>query len=276
MKKGKLPISVNICTLNEEENIKDCVISIKENNPAEIIVIDGHSTDRTVQVAKKVGAKVIQSRRGLAFQRQAGVLASRQKYIAILDADDRLDKDCLLTLLNELKENEFHAIQSLNFAYKPTTYWEKAMENTLAVKEPLPKETIMVGRPALYLASSIKKVGFDTSFNVSHEDSDISRVFEKSGFKQGIGTGKTYRKHEKHLPDVLKKIRTYGKGDALFVSKHPERKWNIIKHLLINYPFIKSSRGKIKYLPFFILIGIGRFINFLPEYISLKLTKKRK
>ena len=275
MTKGNLPISVNVCTLNEEENIEGCIRCIKKNGPFELIIIDGGSTDKTIQIAEKLRAKVIKSRKGLASQRQAGIDASYQKYIALVDADDRLDKDCLSTLLNELEENGFDAIQALNFAYKPDTYWERAMASTLVIESPLPMSTIMVGRPALYRASSIKKVGFDSFFDgVGCEDTDLSRAFEKMGFKQGIGTGKSYRKHGKNLKDNLKKWKKYGRGDAHFVYKYPERKRSIIWHLLINYPFVKSYRtivtGELKYVTFFILTGLVRFINFLPEFILLK------
>lgn len=271
----KLPISVNVCTLNEERNIEECVRFIGKNNPNEIIIIDGGSTDKTIQIAKKLGAKVIKSKKGLASQRQAGIDASSEKYIALVDADDRLDKNCLSILLNELEENKFDAIQALNFAYKPHTYCEKAMASTLFIENPFPMSTIMVGRPALYLASSIKNVGFDSFFDgVGCEDTDLSRAFEKIGYKQGIGTGKCYRKHETTFKDNLKKWKKYGKGDAHFVYKYPERKLSIIKHLLINYPIVKSYRavlkGNLQYIPFFILTGMVRFINFLPEYILLK------
>ena len=36
-----LPISVNICTYNEEKYIEDCLKSVIKNNPKEIIVVDG-------------------------------------------------------------------------------------------------------------------------------------------------------------------------------------------------------------------------------------------
>ena len=48
-------ISVVINTRNEEENIKRCLESVKWAD--EVIVVDMHSEDKTVQVAKKMGAK---------------------------------------------------------------------------------------------------------------------------------------------------------------------------------------------------------------------------
>ena len=120
------------------------------------------------------------------------------------------------------------------------------------------------------ITAEVLKTDFDKFYN--------SRAFEKIGFNQGIGTGKSCRKHEKYLIDHLKKWKKYGRGDAHFVYKYPERKWSIIKHLLINYPFVKSYKaigdGGIKYAPFFILAGIVRFVNFLEEYILLKFKYK--
>ena len=51
-----IPISVIITTKHEEENIANCIKSIKQQTypPAniEIIVVDNHSTDKTVEIAK--------------------------------------------------------------------------------------------------------------------------------------------------------------------------------------------------------------------------------
>ena len=53
----KNKISVTIITLNEDENIKRCIDSIKEI-ASEIVLVDSGSTDNTVETAKQLGAKV--------------------------------------------------------------------------------------------------------------------------------------------------------------------------------------------------------------------------
>jgi glycosyltransferase involved in cell wall biosynthesis len=64
-----LPLSVIINTLNEEKNISSCIESIIKQNPYEIILIDGSSNDKTVDIAKKYNVKVIVvDRKGLAYQ----------------------------------------------------------------------------------------------------------------------------------------------------------------------------------------------------------------
>ena len=63
MQKNNLPISVNICTFNEELDIADCLDRIIANKPEEIIVIDGGSADATVPIAQAKGAKVISAKK---------------------------------------------------------------------------------------------------------------------------------------------------------------------------------------------------------------------
>ena len=58
-------ISVVIPTLNEEENIASLLKGIKGKLTGydyEIIIVDGHSEDNTVKIAKKYGAKIIYPR----------------------------------------------------------------------------------------------------------------------------------------------------------------------------------------------------------------------
>lgn len=50
-------VSVVLATYNEEENLPACLDLVK-GLADEIVVVDGGSTDRTVEVAKKYGAKV--------------------------------------------------------------------------------------------------------------------------------------------------------------------------------------------------------------------------
>ena len=52
-------VSVIITTLNEEKNIGRCIKALQAGHPAEIIVVDNNSKDKTVKIAKSLGATVI-------------------------------------------------------------------------------------------------------------------------------------------------------------------------------------------------------------------------
>jgi len=54
----KPKISVAIATFNEEKNINECLESVKDLAD-EIVIVDGSSTDKTVEIVKNYGVKVI-------------------------------------------------------------------------------------------------------------------------------------------------------------------------------------------------------------------------
>jgi glycosyltransferase involved in cell wall biosynthesis len=53
-----MPVSILILTLNEEKNLPACLESVKWCD--DIVVFDSFSTDQTVEIAKSVGARVVQ------------------------------------------------------------------------------------------------------------------------------------------------------------------------------------------------------------------------
>ena len=153
------PITVNICTYNEEKTIANCLKSVIRNNPREIIVIDGGSTDATVQISESLGVKVlISDNKGLSSQRQFGIENSSQPFIAIVDADDNLEENFLQILYDELIEYNYDALLGRQVAFEPVTYWERAMGclNNQITYTDKPIDTNMVGRPALYKKIFIK------------------------------------------------------------------------------------------------------------------------
>jgi (heptosyl)LPS beta-1,4-glucosyltransferase len=84
---AKLSVVVN--TLNEEKNLARCLTSVKDLAD-EIVVVDMHSSDDTVKIAKKFGAKVynhkkagyVEPARNYAMGKASG------EWIFILDADE--------------------------------------------------------------------------------------------------------------------------------------------------------------------------------------------
>lgn len=83
-------LTVIILTSNEEDVIADSIKSCK-GFANEIIVVDSNSSDRTVEIARKLGAKII-SRQLVNFsdQRNYAILHATTKWVLYLDADERL------------------------------------------------------------------------------------------------------------------------------------------------------------------------------------------
>ncbi len=86
-------LSVVLAVHNEEKNIKRCLESVRDIAD-EIIVVDGESTDGTVELAKKYTTRVIQTTNKLNFHinKQIGMDAAKGELVLQLDADEVVDK----------------------------------------------------------------------------------------------------------------------------------------------------------------------------------------
>lgn len=266
-----LPISVQVCTLNEENNIIDCINSIKKNNVLEILIIDGGSTDNTLELLRSLNEPIIKivltGRVGLSKQRQMGIENTNLPYLAIVDADDRLTPNCLGQLLNELKSNSYMAIQATVLSRENNTYWQRAYGYYCEDSTNVIGESKMVGRPALYVTESIKNVGFDPYFTYGTEDTHLSIRFEKMNLKQGIGSGVSYRIHARTFKESVKKWRSYGRGYYRITKKYPEKQKNILKQMFWRVPFIRMSntvkKHGIVYFPYFWLYALFVIYGYL-------------
>lgn len=85
-------ISVVLATYNEEKNIARCLEAVKEFAD-EIIVVDGSSSDKTTEIAKKYGAKVYATTNKPVFHinKQMAMDKARGDLVLQLDADEVVD-----------------------------------------------------------------------------------------------------------------------------------------------------------------------------------------
>lgn len=100
-------ITAIILTYNEEKNIEHCINSIS-NVVKRIVVVDSFSTDRTVEIAKKLGAEVVQNEFiNHSKQHIFGIEWSKPKtkWIFKIDADERLTKESACELEKLCNEN---------------------------------------------------------------------------------------------------------------------------------------------------------------------------
>lgn len=89
-----MKLSVALAVFNEEQNIKACLESVR-GIADEIIVVDGGSADKTVEISKSYGAKVIVTDNPPIFhinKQKANEKASGE-WILQLDADERVGNE---------------------------------------------------------------------------------------------------------------------------------------------------------------------------------------
>jgi len=103
-----LMLSIILPTLNEEDGIVETLSQINELNiDKEVLVVDGRSTDNTVENAKRLGAKiVIEKRMGKGIAMATGVKNSKGDFIAFLDGDGTYPPRYLSIMQELAKEHD--------------------------------------------------------------------------------------------------------------------------------------------------------------------------
>lgn len=88
----KLNLSLVVITKDEEKNIERCLRSVPFAQ--DILIVDSHSSDRTVEIAEKLGARVIQEKwRGFGAQKKFAVEQAKFDWILSLDADEAVSEE---------------------------------------------------------------------------------------------------------------------------------------------------------------------------------------
>jgi len=95
----KNKISVIIITANEEENIRECLESVKWAD--EIIVVDSESADRTIEITKEFTAKTyIRKWQGFASQKRFALEKASNEWVLSIDADERVTPELSTEILS--------------------------------------------------------------------------------------------------------------------------------------------------------------------------------
>lgn len=105
---NKLKVSVIIPCYNEEKYLTDTLESITTQSvtPFEIIVVDNNSKDKTSEIAKSFGVKVIsEPRQGLTYARNRGFDEARGDILMRTDADSVPPKDWVEKMSREFESN---------------------------------------------------------------------------------------------------------------------------------------------------------------------------
>jgi glycosyltransferase involved in cell wall biosynthesis len=107
-------LTVALATFNEEENIGRCLDGIK-NLASEIIIVDGSSTDKTVEIAGKYTAKIHITKNNANFHinKQKALSLAANDWILLLDADEVVSEDLAkeISLVIHMSERELSSYE---------------------------------------------------------------------------------------------------------------------------------------------------------------------
>jgi glycosyltransferase involved in cell wall biosynthesis len=104
-------VSIVVPAFNEEKLLAATLASIREaagGLDAELIVCDNNSTDRTAEIARQAGAKVVfEPVNQISRARNAGAAAASGDWLVFVDADSFPDRDLFAELSQAMASGRY-------------------------------------------------------------------------------------------------------------------------------------------------------------------------
>tara|TARA_B100000900_G_scaffold378641_1_gene362967 strand:- start:551 stop:1303 length:753 start_codon:yes stop_codon:yes gene_type:complete len=246
-----LKFSIIIATLNNEETIERNLQSIKNQNyyDYEVIIIDGNSKDKTIDLIKKFEFKNIKIKsqvgKGVYNAFNEGIYLSRGEIIVILNADDFFEKDYALKKIS----NEFELDNNISLL----------MTNIRIINK---KNQIL----RIYKNNFFKSFMFYFGLMPPHPG-----IFVKKNIYENLGFFKEEFKNAGDFEFLLRVIGKnkikYKKIDDFFVSmSHGGKSNKNLKSYLINTYEIKKALKMNNFFSSYLLI----IIRFLIKIFQFK------
>ena len=231
-------ISVIIPNYNNENTIKKGIKSIySQKRNIEIIVVDDFSNDKSIDMIKKdfPEVNVIHNKKnkGAAYCRNLGILNSSGDYIAFVDSDVYIKKNCLNKMLASIKNTDI--------SFPTIIYENKSIMYPLTQEE---QKYPMISACFMIKRASIKKLDemFDEAYRTFNEDSDFFLRCKLFGLKAGYSrnafavhlhkshnTEKRYYLENKNIMYGIIKFKGLIKGIEL---EHPFKVQALLKNLV--------------------------------------------
>jgi len=115
-----IEVSVVMPCLNEAETLETCIVkaqrALEEARIAgEVVIADNGSTDGSVEIAERLGARVVNVRaRGYGNALMGGIAAARGEYVVMGDADDSYDFSHVPRFVEQLRKGA-HVVMGNRF-----------------------------------------------------------------------------------------------------------------------------------------------------------------
>ena len=262
--KEKPLVSTITPVLNGEEYLSGNLESIKKQTypNIEIIVVDNFSTDKTVEIAKKMGATVYQKGPERASQDNYGVKMAHGKYVFITGCDMVLDNDYIEQCVRRCEEEGYDAVYA-SVKSKTTNFWSKVkgLERDMYIGDDF-IESARFFRRDVYLELG----GFDTSLVINADDYDMQRRLNAKGYKTGRITATELHIDEiDSLKEVFLKSFYYGMNSWEYIKR---QKGYAVKQLSpVRRAYFKNLSLLLKHP----LLAIGFVIFKIVQYSSASL-----
>jgi glycosyltransferase involved in cell wall biosynthesis len=246
-------VSIIIPTKNNVNMLERCLKSIQcldfPKDEYEVIIVDGYSTDGTVEIAKKYGCKVIFEDKGtISYARDRGLKYSKGEFIAFTDADCIVDKNWLNELLKEFRDENVVAVGGPNITPEDDTEFAKCVGDVLSFLS-------KVGARYGVEGGVVREIYHNPTCNVMYRKSILEKV---GGFNHSLIT----------VDDEELDYRIRRKGYRILYTPHAvvyhyrRRTWRSFAKMAYNYGLGRGQAIKLHR-------DLGKWFHFIPSITIL-------
>ncbi len=233
-----------ICTvINEEKSIEDFLDSIKRQTrePDEIVIVDGGSTDRTLDILKGykgLHIKLISAPGANISQgRNIAIAHAKHPVIASTDGGTRHDKNWLKYLLEPIERGEADVVAGLFFP-DPKTPFEKVVGKMLYPNmNKVPDDWSPSARSMAYKKIVWKKVGGFPEELYTAEDAIFNHRAKEMAFRYKTARkSHAYWRPRSNIRKLFKQYYTYAKGNGeslLGLTHYPENRMTYLLNIYL-------------------------------------------
>lgn len=260
--------SVVICVKNGEDIIKPALESVLKNNPHEIIVVDGRSTDKTGEIVKSMNIPFLSDEgKGLAYARRVGVDNATGDWVLFVGPDNVLPENFINDFVSMKQEWGFHAASAQTRILAPQTYWDRGGDFRWVCIMGKPGPRTIVGTPSVYDRAMFKDVKFSEKDFGPSDDTDVAEQFLERGYKLGVVPLLVHEQPGWTFQMIWKRFRWYGTGDYFFYHRYKD-KWTFTRKLkslthplrqTMNYMGQGLKRGRLDVAPWLLITAAARY-----------------
>ncbi len=203
-------VSVIIPTLNSAKFLEKTLESVSDQTykNIEIIVVDGGSRDKTVNIARKFGARVFKGEKGRSAQKNKGAKKASGRLLYFIDSDFVLAPELIRSAVRRLNEKSLDMIAVHNTSDPSVSFWSKVRKFE---RDFFKFDTHNIS-PRFLTRKAFNAVGGFNEALIAGEDYDIYNRLVRREFVLGFVVEEEVHLGEpKTLSDVIKKHAFYGK-----------------------------------------------------------------
>ncbi len=254
-------LTVVIPVRNAARLLPECLASVSRAAPSQIVVIDGNSTDGTLEIARQYSTKILSDAgRGLPVARMLGAQAAKTRFVALIDADVVLPEGSLARLLEEFTAGGYAALQAGLHSVGGPRYWGRA----LAEHHRSGRSKNWFGVVAtIFERETLLTVGFDEEF-VSGEDIELRWRLARDGRRIGVSTTTivTHRFDGDSFSFARDQFAMDGRGLAAMVRKHGWRGARLLAlpaAAAVRGIALSLARRQPQWVPYYVCFAVGNY-----------------